>query len=210
MSFRESISVCMRKFADFNGRARRSEFWWFYLFLQLVAVVTIGIPYVIFAVALIAETSQSSGSSFEFTDGMMFGIVLVLVGVLIQFVFTLPYLAAAARRLHDTGQSGHWLWFNVLGLGIIPFVMCIMDGQPHPNRWGPDPKAAERWNSPVQPYPHTPPPPTQWSGQAPQPGGYAQPGGYSQPPAPPVAPPAPGGQPHNPAPEDPFRTPPTQ
>jgi uncharacterized membrane protein YhaH (DUF805 family) len=39
MTFQESIQVCLRKYADFNGRASRSEFWWFFLFLVLVQMV---------------------------------------------------------------------------------------------------------------------------------------------------------------------------
>ena len=40
MTFYESIRVCLRKYAEFNGRASRPEFWWFTLFVTLVAAVT--------------------------------------------------------------------------------------------------------------------------------------------------------------------------
>lgn len=210
MSFRESVSVCMRKFVDFNGRARRAEFWWFYLFLQLVAFVSIGVPYIILIIALVAETSGSSNGDPEFTGGMLVALLLLGLGVLVNFVFTLPFLAASARRLHDTGQSGHWLWFNLAGLGIVPLIMCIMEGQPHANQWGPDPKAAERWNPGYPTYPPQAPTPTPWPGQAPTPGGYAQPPVAQPPVAQPPVPPPGVGQPLNPAPQDPFATPPQQ
>lgn len=223
MSFRESVSVCMRKFVDFNGRARRAEFWWFYLFLQLVAFVAIGVPYIIFIIALVAETSSSPNADPDFTGGMLVALLLLGLGVLVNLVFTIPYLAVSARRLHDTGQSGHWLWFHLAGLGIVPLIMCIMEGQPHANQWGPDPKAAERWNPGYPTYPPQAAAPTPWQGQPPTPGGYAQPPvaqppvaappvaqpPVAQPPAPPVPPPG-AGQPLNPAPQDPFATPPQQ
>ena len=40
MSFQESIRVCLSKYADFSGRASRSEYWWFFLFIVLVGVAT--------------------------------------------------------------------------------------------------------------------------------------------------------------------------
>lgn len=39
MNFQEAIQVCFQKFADFNGRAKRPEFWWFALFCFLAAVI---------------------------------------------------------------------------------------------------------------------------------------------------------------------------
>ncbi len=210
VSFRESVSICMRKFGDFNGRARRAEFWWFYLFLQLVAFVSIGVPYIILIFALIVESSGSSGSDPEFTGGMLVALLLLGLGVLVNFVFTIPFLAVSARRLHDTGQSGHWLWFHLAGLGIVPLIMCIMEGQPHANQWGEDPKAAERWNAGYSTYPPQAPAPTPWPGQPPAPGGSAQPpAGQAQPLNPAPVNPAPlNPAPQNPAPQDPFATPP--
>lgn len=38
MSFQEAIRVCFQKYADFNGRASRSEYWWFVLFLVLAGL----------------------------------------------------------------------------------------------------------------------------------------------------------------------------
>lgn len=198
MTFRESVSTCFRKFSDFNGRARRSEYWWFYLFLQLVSLVILGVPYAVLMLGVLAQIgAESSGSDAEpVIGGLVGGLVLFAIGFVLSLVLAVPGLAAAARRLHDTGQSAHWLWLNVAGLGIVPTVMCVMEGQPHDNQWGPDPKAAERVWQPVP-----------VSGAA----GYGVPGGgaagygapaYGAPasppplappgyPAPPVAPPAP-------------------
>jgi len=40
MTFQESVKVCLTKYADFNGRASRSEYWWFFLFIIVVSVAT--------------------------------------------------------------------------------------------------------------------------------------------------------------------------
>jgi uncharacterized membrane protein YhaH (DUF805 family) len=58
-------------------------------------------------------------------------------------LFTLiPSIAAAVRRLHDVGKSGHMLWLClVCGIGgLIPMIMCIPDGKPEPNQYGESPK----------------------------------------------------------------------
>ncbi len=62
------------------------------------------------------------------------------------------------RRLHDMGQTGAWVLLGFVGLGIVPLIMCIMDGQPGTNQWGPDPKALERPGVPGQAYPPPWPP----------------------------------------------------
>ena len=201
MTFKESVSTCFRKFADFNGRARRSEFWWFYLFLQLVSMVIVGIPYVILIAALFGQAAEStsSNSTTFFTGGVVLALVLLGIGFLVSLALTLPSLAVSARRLHDTGQSGHWLWLNLLGLGLVPTIMCVMEGQPHDNQWGPDPKAAERaWQGPP---PYAVPGYAAAGYAAASPAGYAPAAGDvpPTPPMPPVAPPAP--------PADPFAGP---
>ncbi|PKQ27255.1 MAG: DUF805 domain-containing protein [Actinobacteria bacterium HGW-Actinobacteria-4] len=143
MGFGQSVKTCFGKYADFKGRALRSEFWWFYLFLQLVFL-----PFwVIFMVLYVAAfaTSIDAYGNFEPTWANFAPMIIVYaVMSLVNLVLLIPFLAASARRLHDMGQSGHWLWLNVAGLGVVPLIMCIMDTQPFNNQWGPDPKAHER------------------------------------------------------------------
>ena len=104
----------MRNYANFSGRARRSEYWFFFLFYLLAYVVAsivdavIGVPVVTLVVAL---------------------------GLLV------PSLAVGVRRLHDIGKSG---WFLLVGLiplvgSIILIVWACTDGEVD-NRYGPNPK----------------------------------------------------------------------
>lgn len=152
MGFGEAFGTCMRKYADFSGRARRSEYWWYTL-----AVVLISFP---FAIALLIAFIPAAEDLIDLAeDGRVMTFELVrdnvdwesLVGPLllvggVWLVFLLPSLAVTARRLHDVGLSG---WLMLVGLipyvgGAALLVMTILDSQEKENRWGPDPKADER------------------------------------------------------------------
>jgi uncharacterized membrane protein YhaH (DUF805 family) len=126
--------VVFDNYANFNGRARRSEFWWFRLCSGLLLLI----PYIIVIMASVNnfETNEdlrtiSTGLSASMS-------ILVLCALLLL----IPSLAVAVRRLHDTGKSG-WM----LLLGIIPFggiallVFYFQDGNRFTNQYGPDPNA---------------------------------------------------------------------
>ncbi len=124
MNMVESVTVVLTKYADFNGRARRSEYWWFYLAYVLV----------IFAVSAISElqTSQSGQP----------GVISLLAGLVVLGTF-LPMLAVQVRRLHDIDKSG-WniLWFIIPLVGfILTIVWYCRRGTVGDNRFGPDPLA---------------------------------------------------------------------
>ena len=143
MSFAESIGTCFSRFQDFSGRASRSEFWWFHLFL----FIAVGIP-----TAILSQW-------------------IPYIDIVVFVIFLMPTLAVATRRLHDTNRSGWWLIFplilfvSVLVLSTIadetgsaPFflaalaatlgvliayvallVFLIQSGSPGPNQYGRDP-----------------------------------------------------------------------
>jgi uncharacterized membrane protein YhaH (DUF805 family) len=122
MSFQEAIRVCLQqKYVDFNGRARRSEYWFFALFTALVSIVG-GILDAIFG---LKGFSQGTGP---------------IQGVL-QLALLLPSLAVGARRLHDTSRSGWWLLIGLVPLvgWIVLLLFFIQDSQPA-NKYGPSPK----------------------------------------------------------------------
>src|SRR6266581_1199955 len=108
----------LKKYAVFSGRARRKEFWMFYLF-YLIIVVVLGIV------------------------EWMIGIPAVLTGIY-TLALIVPTIAVTVRRLHDTGRTGWW-WFiwlvPVIG-GIVLLVFLVLDSQPGDNEYGPNPKAA--------------------------------------------------------------------
>ena len=84
MDFGEAIKVCFNKFADFNGRARRSEFWWFQLFAYLVSSVTCGIGGLVLLIPLLAVTSRrlhDTGHSgwWQLIQLVPFGVILIII-----------------------------------------------------------------------------------------------------------------------------------
>lgn len=159
MSFGDAVKTCFKKYATFSGRARRSEFWWFYLAISIVNACFYALFMVVSAMHSKAAAEFQSNVNFddilnggmdqlraqaEATDSqyqtyyIIIGILMVIWGL----ITLLPYLAAMVRRLHDTGKSGHLLWlFLACGVGgLIPFIMCIPDGNPAPNQYGESPK----------------------------------------------------------------------
>lgn len=84
MDFGEAIKVCFNKFADFNGRARRSEFWWFQLFAYLVSSITCGIGGLVLLIPLLAVTSRrlhDTGHSgwWQLIQLIPFGFILIII-----------------------------------------------------------------------------------------------------------------------------------
>ncbi len=104
MSFVQSVETCLKKYADFSGRASRSEYWWFFLFNILMGAVG-SIADVILLGAVVGST----------------GIIqsLVTLGLL------LPGLAVGARRLHDINKSGWWQLLWIASFLIIPVIYFI-------------------------------------------------------------------------------------
>ncbi|MDR1381164.1 MAG: DUF805 domain-containing protein [Tannerella sp.] len=112
----------LRQYADFEGRARRTEYWMFVLFNIIFSFVT-----AIVAVAIMVVADRASA---------------ILLSYLYMFAVMLPSMAVAVRRLHDTGRSA---WFLLVGL--IPlagpvwlFILLIREGTPGRNRYGDNPK----------------------------------------------------------------------
>jgi uncharacterized membrane protein YhaH (DUF805 family) len=98
MSFSDAVRACFNKFATFEGRASRSEFWWFYVFTLIVGII----------VDIATHATDSS--------------VVTVVGALVSLAIVIPSLAVASRRLHDIGRSG---WWQLLTITIIGSLVLI-------------------------------------------------------------------------------------
>jgi uncharacterized membrane protein YhaH (DUF805 family) len=133
MSFGESVKTCINKYATFDGRASRSEFWWFYLFTIIVSLIAY-LPGYIFMGIGAANTDQGSSPGFLF----WIGLVLVIIGAIFLLALIIPMLAVGCRRLHDRGQSG---WLQLLLLvpcgNLVLLIFWIMEGTPGDNAYGP-------------------------------------------------------------------------
>ncbi|HEY3694604.1 DUF805 domain-containing protein [Phenylobacterium sp.] len=120
----------LRKYAQFTGRARRSEFWMFYLLLVIIEVVFM----VLMNLTGMTPGQPPAGPAVAFAG--LFG--LVMLGLLI------PSLAVTFRRLHDTNRSAWWILVGVVPIlgALALLVFYLLPGTPGPNKYGPDPKGA--------------------------------------------------------------------
>lgn len=122
----ELMFAPLRRYADFQGRSRRSEYWLFVLFYIVV--------YAILAVIGAVIGGRSA-------DGSPGGAGMFLPTLFALGVFV-PMLAVSVRRLHDTDRSGWWILLGLIPLlgGLVVFIFDVLDGTPGPNKFGPDPK----------------------------------------------------------------------
>jgi len=108
MTFSESISKCFNNYSNFDGRASRSEYWWFALFMVL----------------------GSSISSIVDDSGIFYMIFTLAI--------LLPSLAVGARRLHDIGKSGWWQLLGLIPIlgTIILIIFFVQKPQVGDNQYG--------------------------------------------------------------------------
>ncbi len=116
MSFTQAISTCLSKYVDFQGRAVRSEYWWWTLFYVLISIV---------------------GNVCTRIGGLFFDLIGIACGLL-SLAILLPTIAVGVRRLHDLDKSGWWLFLGLIPLvgGIILLVWNCTPGTRGPNRFG--------------------------------------------------------------------------
>jgi uncharacterized membrane protein YhaH (DUF805 family) len=119
--------VITKRYAQFDGRARRKEFW---LFILISWVISIALSLIDRLIGL------TFGGAYEV------GILSSIFGLAVL----VPTIAVAVRRMHDTNRSGWWVALNFLCcIGTIIFIVfAAQEGTVGDNPHGPDPKAAER------------------------------------------------------------------
>ena len=113
------MEIILCKYAQFKGRAGRSEFWMFYLVYFIIGAV--------FSILMNLVASIS----------FLYYIILVLQ-VIIILGLLVPTLAVSVRRLHDIGKGGEWIFINLIPLiGSIWFlILLIKEGEKVANRFG--------------------------------------------------------------------------
>jgi len=118
MDFADSVSICVRKYVTFSGRASRPEYWWFVLAAILGALLA---------------------AAF---DCAALGVQGRLSALYFLAIFA-PMISVTVRRLHDTGRSGWWWWLYFVPLigSIAMLIFMCLKPEPMPNRFG-SPSAA--------------------------------------------------------------------
>ncbi|MEE4361380.1 MAG: DUF805 domain-containing protein [Pseudomonadales bacterium] len=114
-------TVMTQRYARFTGRAQRAEYWYFYLFVTLIYLVTTLID------VLLGLFSLELG--------------IGPVGALASIALAVPSISVTVRRLHDTDRSGWWMLILLLPLigAIVLVVFTVQAGTAGTNRYGPDP-----------------------------------------------------------------------
>ena len=115
----------LKKYADFNGRARRKEYWFFVLFNLIISCVLSVVD------VFVGTYSAAAGI------GLLAGLYALAV--------LIPGIAVTVRRLHDTGRSGWWILIVLVPLvgWIVLLVFMLLDSHPGTNAYGPNPKEGE-------------------------------------------------------------------
>lgn len=116
MNFWQAVSSGFSNYVNFSGRAFRSEFWFFYLFLVIVS----------------AAAALLDWGILDYPNTGPIETIWNLVTIL-------PSLAVSVRRLHDIDRTGWWMLLLLTGIGVfvLLYFFCI-GGTPGPNRFGPD------------------------------------------------------------------------
>ena len=116
MDLQSSIKTCIaKKYADFNGRASRSEYWWFQLFYIIVTFVAVMFD------SMYIDNAQTMGP----------------VELIATLGLLLPALSVTARRLHDVGRSGWWMLIFITVIGLIPLIIWYVSvGTKSKNKYG--------------------------------------------------------------------------
>lgn len=130
----------LRRYADFSGRSPRIEFWMFFLFQTLVVLAFLALY-----VPILMWNPIGAGGKPQDAQAAA-AVIPIILWFLFILAMLVPNAAVIVRRFHDQDMPGvvggllygsMWL-INLTGLVILVF-MCI-DGKPHSNRYGPDPK----------------------------------------------------------------------
>jgi len=120
MKFSQAVQSCFSNYITFQGRAPRSELWFFALFTIVVGIAISVLEAITFGVSLAAP-------------GMLTGIFDLIV--------FLPSIAVSVRRLHDLDRSGWWWWLWLIPIigWIVLLVWMVTVGNEGENSHGPDP-----------------------------------------------------------------------
>lgn len=113
---KEAIGECLSKYATLTGRSRRSEYWWFGLFVLILTLIPSGLA---IATEGILGKTENAFCIVLLMGVASFGVVLWTI---------IPSLAVQTRRLHDVGRSGWWIVGGVVVGLLYPIAKSVVLG----------------------------------------------------------------------------------
>ncbi|MEM6668141.1 MAG: DUF805 domain-containing protein [Pseudomonadota bacterium] len=114
MGFIDAIQACFSKYFTFSGRARRPEYWWFYLFIFVVTFIASFIDAILSPMFELGEDGE----------------ILSLVRLIVSLGVIVPFFAVSWRRMHDTGWSGWMTLSPVFGFVMIILSSLLVESAP--------------------------------------------------------------------------------
>ncbi|MDB5439404.1 MAG: hypothetical protein JWM33_1831 [Caulobacteraceae bacterium] len=128
----------LQKYAVFQGRASRTEYWLWFLFMVAVAFV-----FYILEV-LTGGRPHMDPATFRMVMPTGLGMGIYVLQIVFNLAVLIPGLAVAVRRLHDTNRSGWWILIGLIPLigAVVLLIFFLIDSTPGTNRFGPNPKGA--------------------------------------------------------------------
>ena len=151
MNFVEAIKTCLfKKYFIASGRAKRSEYWYFMLFVYSI----------FFLAGMSRPILQEITPQDQFSSTKDWSIHVRTFLNVFYFIILIPYITSTVRRLQDIGQSGSWMLYvilfwllslipffilpflSIIGsiLQIIVFILCTKKGDKKKNKFGAPPK----------------------------------------------------------------------
>ena len=114
MNLIESVKTCFKKYGVIEGRASRSEYWFFVLFYTVLFV----------ALEYLAFVNE----------------ILAIIYFIAKIGFIIPMITVATRRLHDVNRSGWWQCIGITVIGLIPLIYWLCkNSDEEDNRFGSNP-----------------------------------------------------------------------
>ena len=152
VNFFDALKTCLCNYASFKGRIRRSEYWWFMLVINLITVLLITLL-ILYVGRVIGGKVTYRRSSYPYpydrddyyirisSDGDAILALIIVICVYVSLV-GLPVLSATARRLHDVGKRGEYMFIVFVPFfgGLTLLVLLCLDSHPNSNKYGPSPK----------------------------------------------------------------------
>ena len=128
MSFNESVKTCFNKYFKFKGRAIRSEYWYFVLFVLLMLIVLFLIEFGVYWLTNIPEDT-------------LFMYYYIIDAAILLFLL-IPLLSVSFRRLHDTDRNGGYVLMSLIPIigSILYIIYLCQDSDFGENHYGFNPK----------------------------------------------------------------------
>lgn len=139
LTFGQAMKAAFSKYATLKGRSRRSEYWWFSLFVTLV--------FLVFFLPAILVTNWYESKGIDIYETTMWPMIvsglLAFLGSIASLALLIPCITVQVRRLHDVGRSGWWLvWSFAVAIVFECVAFAILGSSYRDMLWFQEYKAA--------------------------------------------------------------------